>query len=358
MSLNAIHIFKHKRQANDVHLPSTTAASKSRLTGTIRNPNTTTRMRKITDYLFKTLALFASFLITLLTLPVFALAGILQIPLFIVCKALQICHIPAMHIHRSTNTAFITAWRSMPPHTYIKFVTKHKRECMWGIILLNQAGVASILTATSIRAYLNWWRNSHALHSTSNILFNLTLLFVSCAPLSFTLGFVFGALWYMYKRGKYGRYEVTMRRQGRRGYWLDPSDMEEVVKIAEVPRNHTAPETQASTGMMGGSRDVRTGPGQRAKSHRKSIFGVFGRGSNLKREDIDMGSWQRKVVRSPERAVSRSDSIKTYENDEGTRNAMESIWLGGVRDRFRTGYTGRKVRRETWFAEMENEMKD
>ena len=51
----------------------------------------------------------------------------------------------------------------------------------------------------------------------------------------------------------------------------------------------------------------------------------------------------------PERAMSRSDSIRTCDNDETTKKAVQSIWLKDkLRESARKGYEGREKRKENW----------
>ncbi|KAH7379396.1 hypothetical protein DE146DRAFT_626264 [Phaeosphaeria sp. MPI-PUGE-AT-0046c] len=89
--------------------------------------------------------------------------------------------------------------------------------------LLIELALAVTLFALSYHNYTTWWRTTHHLSRTNDLIIHTTLFIGMCAPLCAILGTGAGAAYYWRKRRMYGKYDVKMRRKGQ-GYWSDPSD--------------------------------------------------------------------------------------------------------------------------------------
>ncbi|KAF2027618.1 hypothetical protein EK21DRAFT_71606 [Setomelanomma holmii] len=225
-----------------------------------------------------------------------------------------------------------------------KLNATYKKRLVCGSLALACLLLASTIFALSTRAFLTWYHNTHPLHRANDLTIHTPLYIASCAPLCTYLGILGGVLYYRRKRNKYGKYEATMRRQGR-GYWIDPSDAEDKKKVDAAKKLNTEPRVP-------GPRLVPVG-----KVERMSIFGPLGwggriggeQGSTSVREEGRGGmsvlkrltnlhplGWgdnneYRPRTAEPERTLSRADSIRSCKDDPVVERAAQDIWLSAVR---------------------------
>jgi hypothetical protein len=258
---------------------------------------------------------------------------------------------------------------SKPPKNYKKYYI-----CV-SLLFLESAVAITIFTLSS-RLYIVWHHTTKRLQRTNDLLIHTMFFIATCAPLCAVLGVLVGALYYWRKRTKYGEYKVSMRRQGR-GYWMDPADAEEARLWAEAKKINSEPRAVASLATTTAV----------AKHYSMSLSGSMMRGSTLSgstlrgstatTNTLDMGperlaepmqakskrvsffnnpyGWVFKTEepnepQRPEPGLSRSDTVRTCDNDEITKKGVSDIWLGGLG---KTGYTGRSVRKKNWDEEME-----
>ncbi|KAH7065913.1 hypothetical protein BKA63DRAFT_585972 [Paraphoma chrysanthemicola] len=206
--------------------------------------------------------------------------------------------------------------------------------------------LANTIFALSTRAFLPQRHTTSPLH--------LAFFIASCAPLCTYLGILCGWLYYRRKRNKYGRYEATMRRQGR-GYWIDPSDAEDKrkqgqgnVMWAEEPRKEdfeddgwgkeriedlmSMPAPLAETATTTFKRLTNLNPfgwGVNNEHRPRTAYNPPINADNHRGNDIELGSIAN--VREPERAMSRTDSIRSAKDDPVVERGVVDIWLSGKR---------------------------
>jgi hypothetical protein len=138
-------------------------------------------------------------------------------------------------LDRSTMT---NAPPPKPPKNY-------KKHYMCGSLLLLESAIAITIFTLSLREYTLWYRTTHHLQRTNDLIIHTTLFIATCAPLCAILGVMVGVIYYWRNRTKYGRYESSMRRQGR-GYWTDPADAEEVRRWTEAKKINALQRVTAS----------------------------------------------------------------------------------------------------------------
>ncbi|KAH7067758.1 hypothetical protein FB567DRAFT_457912 [Paraphoma chrysanthemicola] len=202
--------------------------------------------------------------------------------------------------------------------------------------------LATTIFALSTRAFLPQRHTTSPLH--------LVLYIASCAPLCTYLGILCGWLYYRRKRNKYGRYEATMRRQGR-GYWIDPSDAEDKKKVAAAKKLNAEPRTPSvkiEESVQRGQANVmwvaeprkedfdddgcgkeNEGAAQGSAPSADTETTTFKRLTNLNPFGWGLGNLAQ--VREPERAMSRTDSIRSARDDPVVEKGVMDIWLSGTR---------------------------
>jgi len=107
-----------------------------------------------------------------------------------------------------------------------KYFSKHWIRYL---LILIVSPLAVCIFIRSLRLFLTWYRATQHSRRDNELLLHIFLLTCACSPLACILGLIGGAIYYLAKFVKFGKYDVRMRRQGR-GYWIDPSDAAEKTK--------------------------------------------------------------------------------------------------------------------------------
>jgi hypothetical protein len=203
----------------------------------------------------------------------------------------------------------------------------------------------------------------------NDLLIHTTLFVATCAPLFVVLGIVVATLYYWRKKKNYGEGRFNMRKQGR-GYWMNPADVVERKGWAEMRKNNAEPQAVAPVAVN--SRGAKSQSTTLCKSMlpQSALNPSAGTGSNQRITGQVQPSPKRvSFFKNPydwifkaeepgglenfERAVGRSDAIRTCNNDGLTLKGVVDIWLSELRS---TEYDGRRVRKKNWIEEEEMEM--
>jgi hypothetical protein len=246
-----------------------------------------------------------------------------------------------------------------PPKNYKKYY-------VCGSLLLLESAIAITIFTLSSRKYAIWYHTTHHLRRPNDLLIHITIFIATCAPVCAMLGVLVGTLYYWRKRTKYGKYEASMRQQGR-GYWIDPADAEEANLWTEARKTNSAPRAAAFVATTTAI----------AKSYPMSLFGSTLRESTATANTRSVGTkrlaepmqakskrvsffnnpygWVFKTEEAeepqrPKVGLIRPDTVRTCDNDEVTKKGVSDIWLSGLG---KTGYTGKSVRKKAWDDEME-----
>tara|TARA_R110002003_G_scaffold40_5_gene2632 strand:+ start:11934 stop:12719 length:786 start_codon:yes stop_codon:yes gene_type:complete len=234
----------------------------------------------------------------------------------------------------------------------------YRKRWICGSLALICFILAAIVFGLSTRKFLTWYQTTSPLHRTNDLAIHTTLYIASCAPMCVYLGILGAFFYYRRKRNKHGKYEATMRRRGR-GYWIDPSDAEDKKKVdlakklnaePRVKPTHTATTSaphksifNPSGWALGNAQDEKIHSLTAGTSAAKRLTNLnpFGWGNNNEHwprtahvpvnnrgdNDIELGN----VPREPERALSRSDSIRSSKDDPIVEKGVANIWLSAVR---------------------------
>jgi hypothetical protein len=241
------------------------------------------------------------------------------------------------------------------PNPSIAHTIRFKKRYICGSLLILQSSVAFAIGYFSTRKFLTWWNTTHSLHHQNDLAITLAVYIISCAPLCSVIGVLAAALYYTRKRRRHGKFDVKMRRKGRRGYAFDPMDEVDGAKTEETERLNGEPRAEPVATLPTTTTPPATEPYESlvashppAASKRISFFNPYswGQGPHTNMVGLEKRG-------APQPGVARSNSIKTCEDDPVTKKAVANIWLGGVTDRFRGGYDGRATRKSTWNEDME-----
>jgi hypothetical protein len=255
-----------------------------------------------------------------------------------------------------------------PPKNY-------KKHYICGSLLLLESAIAITIFTLSLREYTLWYRTTHHLQRTNDLIIHTTLFIATCTLLCAILGIMVGVIYYWRKRTKYGQYESSMRRQGR-GYWTDPADAEEARRWTEAKNMNTLQRAAASiptTTAITTSHPISLSLSTLRSSalsgstlpETTATINTLSMGTERLAQPMQTKSkwvsffnnpygWVFKTEepnepRSSEPALFRSDTVKTCDNDEVTKKGVSNTWLGGMG---KTGYTGRNVRKKNWHEDM------
>jgi hypothetical protein len=197
--------------------------------------------------------------------------------------------------------------------------------------------LSTTLFIVSYRAYITWHRTTSHLHRPNDLLLHTIFFVATCAPLCTFLGILVASAYYLRKRLKYGKYDVTMRRKGR-GYWIDASDKVDQMKEDEARRiNAEIRKKKKDDGSKMKTQSETTGL-QQQQSPSKPLSWVPGDESSAAVSSTNRVSffsspygWVAKNEghgKQPEQGLARSDSVRTCEDDEVMKKGVVDIWLG------------------------------
>jgi hypothetical protein len=236
------------------------------------------------------------------------------------------------------------------PTTKNEHKPRSLKHPFWLSLLLISLALSTTLFILSYRKYTTWYLTTRPSHRANDYTLHTACFIATCAPLSLILGIAASAAYYVRKRRKYGKYDVMMRRKGR-GYCVDPSDavdlrmMDEARRVNAVKKD-VPKKTTENMGAEQGQDMLKPfswvqGEEQRiiAQTKRVSFFSNP-YGWVMKEDGKGKG---------PERALGRTDSVRTCEEDEVTRKGVKDIWLG------RSGTEGRNKGKARWDEGMEME---
>jgi hypothetical protein len=198
--------------------------------------------------------------------------------------------------------------------------------------------LSTTLVVISYRAYTVWRRKIAHLHRPNDLLLHIIFFITTCAPLCTFLGMLVASAYYLRKRLKYGKYDVTMRRKGS-GYWLDASDKVDEMREDEARRINAEISTgkKVTDGSKTMSR-IETTDLQLQQGPSKLLSWVPGAEPSMEAPSTKRVSflsspygWVAKKEgkdKEPERGLERSDSVRTCEDDEVMKKGVVDIWLG------------------------------
>jgi hypothetical protein len=220
----------------------------------------------------------------------------------------------------------------------------------WLSLLLISLALFTTLFAISYRKYTSWYLTTRPSHRTNDHTLHTACFIATCAPLSLIFGIAVSAMYYVRKRRKYGKYDVMMRRKGR-GYCVDASDavdlrmMDEARRVNAAKKEQMRKEAPKKEEEVGGQMLMLfswvQGEEQRISAQTKRVsFFSNPYGWVMKEDGKGKG---------PERALGRTDSVRTCEDDEVTRKGVKDIWLG------RSGTEGKNKGKGKWDEGMEME---
>ncbi|KAH8719267.1 hypothetical protein GQ44DRAFT_712459, partial [Phaeosphaeriaceae sp. PMI808] len=189
------------------------------------------------------------------------------------------------------------------------------------LLLLSYTTFSITLFLFSFNKYYTWHLHVSHLHRTNDLIMHTTLFIATCAPLSGVLGIVTASLYYARKRSKYGRFEGRMRRKGR-GYWVDPQDEEDRVRVREA--SGVDKGTEGRGGVLQRRMDLWRGDREEvaASMRRHALVNPYG----WSMDDEGVGGTVEMRERSKEGGLSRSESMKTCGTDEVVK---KGLWIFG-----------------------------
>jgi hypothetical protein len=235
------------------------------------------------------------------------------------------------------------------PNTKNEQKPRSLKRPFWLSLLLICLALSTTFFILSYRKYTTWYRTTRPPHRANDHTLHTACFIATCAPLSLILGIAAGAAYYVRKRRKYGKYDVMMRRKGR-GYCIDASDAVDLKMMDEARRVNAATKEQA---MKEVSKTTEVG-GQMLKPFSWVQGEERKISAQMKRVSFFSNpyGWVKKEDgkgKGPERALGRTDSVRTCEDDEVTRKGVKDIWLG------RSGTEGRNKGKARWDEGMEME---
>jgi hypothetical protein len=283
--------------------------------------------------------------------------------LYTIEKTLQLTLLPNLALYKPAQSQYqnCRAWLLKCP--VMQPIIKYRIRIICSLLSLQATFALAILVKSCIW-FIPWLIQhiQHRIHTDkqdkelwlSDLLFHTAVFALTCAPLMSLCGVAVAILYYARKVWKYGRFQKKMRRRpGGRGYWMDPKDNDEgqLARAAETGIEQHAevvsPVKDLDTGLRKGSAGVKditpfVGP---ARDNNPYVGGDKRGNEVLFDAEVQ--------VREPQAAVfHRSDTASSYQSNPYTLGALTSVW-GAKKDKLRSGYDGRDVRRKNFEDEME-----
>ncbi|KAJ4363604.1 hypothetical protein N0V83_009900 [Neocucurbitaria cava] len=175
--------------------------------------------------------------------------------------------------------------------------------------------------------------------------------------------------YYARKYWKYGKFEKKMRRKpGGRGYWVDPGDDggKNKGRLGKLIGG-VGKEVGGGGGHSEG--DITSGEKEKTSHMEEKMDAGGGRrgGEEAKWAQVELyggisGKEGGEYVKRPEGAVTMPNETATarFERNQFTKDGASSIWSSSslsskkkMADKFKSGYDGRKVRRQAWEEDLE-----
>lgn len=261
-------------------------------------------------------------------------------------------------LRHSSNFYTMSSPQIPPPNPFIVHLIKFRKRYICGSLLVLQSSIATTIGYFSTSKFLTWCNTTRSLHHDNDVAITVAIYIISCAPLCSVVGLLAAGFYYTRKSRIYGKFDLKMRRKGRRGYAFDPKDEEDRAKKKEAewlnkepnPRSIATLPTVTTTITPSATLPPKTldrAPPPPASKH-MSFFNPYSWGQATHTEPQEQ---EKRGESKP--GIARSDSIKTCKDDPVTKKAVANIWLDGITDRFRAGYDGRATRKSTWDEEIE-----
>ncbi|KAF2852669.1 hypothetical protein T440DRAFT_516505 [Plenodomus tracheiphilus IPT5] len=273
--------------------------------------------------------------LTLICLPLFVFWRILLLLLSCICSPLRATWTPTLTLHTTSLALFHSTWLSFFSLPSLLPIVKYRTRLICSSLLLIQTLLAFTILVESSMLFIPWLLQGS--HTKGEINIHAMVFLGTCAPVAWVGGLGVSVLYYARKVWKYGKFEKKMRRRpGGRGYWMDPSDVEEKGGRIGAAKEGTNAVGEERTEDVGAQRVRWTG----------STL-VDGRSDTLPQvEEEEEG--QAEDSRRPVATAKR-------QGNAFSKHGLPSVW--NVKERFQSGYDGRETRRTAWQAE-ELEMTD
>jgi len=225
--------------------------------------------------------------------------------------------------------------------------TKRRKRILLVIVFCITFALAATIFAFGARKFYWWYQTARPRKRQNDVLFYTIEFLVISIPICAYPGMLVAMVYYWRKKSKYGEFQSQMRRnQDGRGYWIDPSDMEDKKKAAEASKMNKEIEKMAAQGGVEVAKEKRTIKFEDdlpvpAKA-RRSLLSTFS-GTTVaaaapqiessittpKYSSINPYGWFPKAEEpsAPRRQLERSDSVKTCEDSPIVKKGVADIWL-------------------------------
>lgn len=258
-----------------------------------------------------------------------------------------------------------------PEHNHKpKTSTKRRKRILLVIPFCITFAFAATISAFSAGKFYWWYQTARPRKRQNDDLFYTIEFLVISIPICAYPGMLVATVYYWRKKSKYGEFQSQMRRnRDGRGYWIDPSDMEDKKKAAEASKVNKEIEKMAA---QGGAKVPMKATTIRFQDElplpakaRRSILSTFS-GTTVataapqieslittpKYSSINPYGWFPKAEEpvAPRQQLGRSDSVKTCEDSPLVKKGVTDIWLNS----FGKKASGAKtVGRSTWDEDVE-----
>lgn len=160
--------------------------------------------------------------------------------------------------------AYLHRWQLVLDSAPIRPLVRHWKLIAAVSLFAGCAAPAVMILYSSTILFRSYWSSS-PYKSQAAIVQHLALFLVTCAPITAVCSAAATGVYFIWKQRKYGTFQANMRKQGKRGYWADPWDLEE--------RRTWENRKEARDGVMelGGS-----GESSRGDTEEKGWTGMYG----------------------------------------------------------------------------------
>jgi hypothetical protein len=237
--------------------------------------------------------------------------------------------------------------------------TKTRQRTFLILLLAVNFAITCTILALGTRRFYTWYQTTRPLKRQNDVLCYTIVFLLVCTPSCVYLGILIAAGYYWRKKRKYGEYKIIMRRKEKgRGYWADPTDLEDSKKEAEAERVNKAIEeiaAQGSTKVEGKEKTIKfkdklAVPALQHISMFLPFRGSTVVASELQRDtstsrnysSINPYGWFPKTEEPvvPQRQLGRSDSVKRCEDSPVVKKGVVDIWLNSFGNRESDGRAG------------------
>jgi hypothetical protein len=252
-----------------------------------------------------------------------------------------------------------------------KSSSKGRKRILLIIFFCITFSLAATIFALGTRKIYWWHQTTRPLKRQNDVLFYTIEFLVISIPICAYPGMLVATVYYWRKESKYGEFQIQMRRnRDGRGYWIDPSDIEDKKKEGEASKvNKEIEETATQRGVevLKEKRTIRFQdelplPAKIRRSILSTFIGTTAAAAAApqiesfittpKYSSVNPYGWFPKAEEpaAPQQQLGRSDSVKTCKESPIVKKGVADIWLNN----FGKKASGAKtVGRNTWDEDVE-----